>query len=254
MKGSALIAGILIMVGLIAGAALIAFVGKGNTKDLESKLQAASNSIDAAAARLGVTEKKLAALAEKQESNSLLIETNSARLNEISQRISRIEDMKKDVARAEVLGGQPGIPSVDSSQPLADAPEAVEALKEQVKKELQEERMLKEQKDRERMAQQVQQMQTKEWRKQIDEEFPKFAQKIGLNPTQEMAIKDIAESAFKQLMVLLEEAMNQPQSEVDWAAFQEKMKGIYADAEAQIVPLVNEEQAKALRKFFEVPK
>jgi hypothetical protein len=97
-------------------------------------------------------------------------------------------------------------------------------------------------------------MQTREWRKQIDEDFPKFAQKIGLNATQEMEIREIAENAFKQLMALLEEAINQPQSEVDWAALDEKTKEIYKDAEAQIVPLVSEEQGKALRKFFKAPE
>jgi hypothetical protein len=253
MKGSALIAGILIMVGLLAGAAVIAFAGRGDTKDLESKLEAATASMEAATGRIAEMEKKIASLAEKQESNSLLIETNSGRLGEIAQRISRVEIMGRNAPRAEVPGGSPEIPSVDSSPPLADAPEAVEALKEQVKKELQEERLLKEQEEREHMAQQVKQMQTREWRKQIDEDFPRLAQKIGLNPTQEMAIKDIAENAFKQIIALLEDAMNQPQSEVDWVAFQEKMKKIYEEAEAQVVPLVDEEQGKALRKFFEVP-
>jgi hypothetical protein len=252
MKGSALIAGILIMAGLVAGAAVIAFAGRANTKELESKLEAASASIEAAAARIGQLEKRMTALAEKQETNNLLIETNSARLAELSQRISRAEDMRK-VAAVDLPAVSPPAPGMEPSASGRETPEAVEALKEQVKKEIEEERRLREQKEREQMTVRVKEMQTKEWRKQIDDEFPKLAQKIGLNATQEMEVREIAENAFKELMMLLEEAMSKPQSEVDWAAFQEKTKKIYEEAEAQIVPLVSEEQAKALRKFFDVP-
>jgi hypothetical protein len=253
MKGTALIAGILILVGLVAGGAIIAFAGKGNTKDLESKLETATASMEAAAGRIDEIEKKLAALSEKQNTNNLLVETNGGRLAELAQRISRVEESQKKVAQADVPAVSPPSPGIDSSGPSIDSPEGVEALKEQVKKELKEEQHLKELEQRERMAKQVKEMQTKEWRKQIDEDFPKLAQKIGLNATQEMNIKDIAENAFKEIMLLVEDAMSQPEDQVDWIAFQEKMEKIYKDAEAQIVPLVTEEQGNALRKFFEVP-
>ena len=84
MKGSALIAGILIMVGLIAGAAVIAFAGRGGAKDLESKLEEATASMEATAGRIGELEKNIGTLTEKQESNELLLQTNSSRISEVA--------------------------------------------------------------------------------------------------------------------------------------------------------------------------
>jgi malonyl CoA-acyl carrier protein transacylase len=134
---------------------------------------------------------------------------------------------------------------------IAGRPEALEMLKEEVKKELKEERKIEETEQRTRMAGQMRENETRQWRKKIDEEFPKLAEKIGLSPTQEYAIKDIAEAAFKEIMALWEEAIAKPESEVDWTAFQEDMEKIYKDATEQVGELVNEEQEKALEKFFE---
>ena len=102
------------------------------------------------------------------------------------------------------------------------------------------------------MASQMKEIETKRWQKKLDEEFPELAVKLNLSTTQEFAIKEIAEDAFKKIMAIWEEAASKPEDEVDWADFQENMEKIYNEAESQVVEMVSKEQGEALRKFFEM--
>ena len=241
---------IFLIIGFIAGALVMALAGADKTGSLKSDLENAGTNIEVLQGKLSQLEGELARLNRQANSNQLAIESNGGRITEVARNLSAIAESS---TRAKE-GPQPAggiIAKDDSAGTPASGSPAMETLKEEVKKELKEERKKEEEERRQKMAGQMKEMETKRWRKKLDEEFPKLAEEINLNTTQEFAIKEIAENAFKKIMALWEEAMKQPEDEVDWASFQEKMEKIYKEAESQVVEMVTEKQAEALGKFFE---
>ncbi len=250
MKSSSLVLGVFVMIGIVAGAFVIALAGRRDSGNLESELQTASTKIDVLLGRVNQLDGEVSRLNQQLNSSQLLAENNAQRIAEVSKSLSSL-------ARPDKLahtGPQPGLGAGSKADPGSGLPAgspAIETLKEEVKKELKEERKKEEEERRLKMASQMKEMETKRWQKKLDEEFPKLAEKINLSTTQEFAIKEIAEEAFKKIMALWEEAMSKPEDEVDWAGFQEKMEKIYKDAETQVTEMVSKEQAEALEKFFE---
>lgn len=251
MKGTSITLGIFILAGLVAGAFIIAFAGTGSQQELKTELESAGIKIENLTAKVGLLEQRISGLNIKLDNNMASIDENNRKINEFDKKFTATaEKAEKTIpANPHVAGGKDSTRSLPEA--IAGRPETLETLKEELKKELKEERKIEEVEKRVKWVGQMKESETKKWQKKLDEEFPKLAEKIGLSPTQEYAIKDIAEAAFKEIMALWEDAMGKPESEVDWTAFGENMEKIYKDAEAQVTELVNEEQGKALGKFFE---
>ena len=253
MKASFVIAGILIAAGLAAGAGVMAFAGKGDIEKFESGLRSANDRIAELAGEVSGLEGQVSELNKQLESNELLTESNSGRINGVSERLSSIEKYRDKVAQLEPQGIA-GAGS--SSNPDGFAPKGrgvIEELKEEVKKEIKEERRAEEIEAQRKWYEQMNEKEQEKWKKRLEEEFPKLAQKIKLSPTQEFGIREIAENAFNKIMALWDDAMSKHKSEVDWTAFGKEMEKIYKEAEAQVTEMVSEEQAEALGKFFEAP-
>ncbi len=80
--------------------------------------------------------------------------------------------------------------------------------------------------------------------------FPEFAEKIGLDASQEADIKRVSEETFEKIIQVLTEAFEKPEEEVDWVAVKTRMGEIEKEAVERISPQVTEEQGRQLYKFF----
>lgn len=248
MKISAIVIGIFLLVGLVGGAFVIALAGRADFNELKSEIEHVNAENGTLLARLDQLELGAADLREQLEASHLLIESSSHRIAELSKQLSSFNKWREKLAQA-LPRKSPGGPGSGLPGPLPGG-RAVEVLKEEVKRELKEER-LEEQKARYlKWAKQSREHETKKWRKKMDEEFPKFAQKINLNVTQETSIKEIAENVFNQVIEMMEQEIARGE-EADWAAFSEKVGKIYEETQAEILEMVTEEQAQKLNKFFE---
>ena len=252
MKLSIVILGVFIAVGLLGGAYILASSKTDNT-EYEAKLKLAEDRINELGKKTAQLEIISSQLTQELESSKLIIQNNNERIAEMSQQLSksRITGLDQPAVRPAPPAGKIGdsIPSQPSPMP-----DVIEAVKEEVKKELKEERLAKETEQFQQWYREMHKTESEKFKKQMEEEFSVFAQKIKLSSTQEYAVRDIAEDAFKKIMALLEDTMaNRSKEEIDWAAYQKQMEEIYTEAEQQIVELVSEEQADAIRKFFEDP-
>jgi hypothetical protein len=247
-----LVTGIFVVVGFMAGSLTVLFAGREEVRNMRAELQSTGTRTDSLESALRKMNIQLSLLDRRLESIELATEANGQAIDGLSQQLTSARDVH-ETAKVPSPGGADSHSESNQAARLAGQSEVVEALKEEVKKEIREEQEAEEREARRKWFAQTRERESAEWKKKIEDEFPKLAQKISLSPTQEYTIKDIAEGAFRQLMALMEEALTKPWEEVDWTAYEEKTHRIYEEAEAKIVDMVTEDQAKALREFFEVP-
>lgn len=241
----------LVALAAAAAAGFVTFKERVKTEKMRTELEQANARADAMEAKAADLEKQVSELRQELQAGQFLAETNSGRINRLSETLdAALAGGEKDPVTRSLPGAAPAAGEA-ATAPVV--PEVIEALKEEVKKEIKEERLAQETQARQKWFQQMRERESANWKKKLEEEFPKTALALKLSPTQEFSIREVAEDAFKKLMALMEEAMTKPWDQVDWAAYQEKTEKIYKEAEAQVVEMVSEEQAKALRKFFEVP-
>lgn len=245
MKISAILIGFFLLVGLIGGAFVIAYTGRADFEQLKSDMDARN---DALKARLDQLELGVVDLSEQLEASHLLIQSNSHRIAELSKQISSVRKWREKLAQApsRTASGDSG----SGLSGLLPGGRAVETIKEEVKRELKEERKREQKEQYLKWAKQSREHETKKWRKKMDEEFPKFAQKINLNVTQEAGIRELAEDVFNQVMEMMEQEIAKGE-DADWAAFSQNVGKIYEETQAEILELVTEEQANKLKWFFE---
>ena len=245
MKFSLVLLGLLIAAGLLGGAYILS-TSKTNGEEYANKMETANEHIDNLTKKTALLEGNIAQLHQELESCKLVIESNG---NRIGQMTRQLAEAPQPVASPALPAGKTGDSISGQSPPM---PEVIEAVKEEVKKELKEEKLAKETEQFQNWYKQMHKSESEKFRKQMEDDFPALAQKIKLTPTQEYAIRDVAEGAFKKIMALIEDTMaNRSKEEIDWVAYQKQMEEIYNEAETQIVELVDEKQAGAIRKFFE---
>ena len=253
MKGAA-IAGLFLLVGLAAGSLAAALAGKAGIEQLRRDMQAADEKTAALSGKLVRQEAEITRLTQQVYSNLLSIEDGAGRLARLSEQVASLakshEEMSQTQTRETTFPGaaQGGVPGT-----LPGGSPAMEDLKEEVKKELKEERQKEEIRRRQKWAEQSKEMQTREWRRKLDEEYPELVRKLNLSVNQEISIKEIAENAFNQIIELMQEMLGKPEDEADWLGFQEKIEKIYKDAESKITQQVTPEQAEKLKEFFGRP-
>jgi hypothetical protein len=243
MKASLIILGVLIAAGLLGGAYILAS-SKTNSEVYEAKLKLADD-------RITELEKKTSQLASTSTQHAQELE--SSRIAIAGSR-ETIDKMSEELAEATRPAESAELPATESagSVPGRPLPEAVEAIKETVKRELKEEKLAKEKEGVQTWYREMYKTEAAKFEKKMDERYPELARKIGLNGTQESAIRDIAEDSFDKIMTLMEDAIaDKTWEEIDWTAYGKQAEAVGKEHEARINELVDEEQAKALKRFFE---
>ena len=95
--------------------------------------------------------------------------------------------------------------------------------------------------------------QTAQLRKKLDDEFPRLAEKIGLDARQELNVKDIAEEMLRKITTLWsnwEERLATATNE-DWGEFKGEINQVYENTSTQMQEHVSEKQARAIMGFFQ---
>jgi len=221
---------------------------KQDTSLTEKKLDMIDRRLADISDSLGKLEERLDKMdAERLAAKGSML-TLKDRLANIEKKLAEVSSASLSVAGG-LVDSSPTKPGENGSKLAAGSRDLITDIKEAVKKELKKDEEAKRIERRKKQAEQ-----NKKWvRNEFDGQikgFPEFAEKIGLNGSQETEIRQIAEEAFEKVMRILSDAWEKPEDEVDWGEAMKEIEEIYKDAEAQIEPYVTEEQGKQLREYF----
>jgi chromosome segregation ATPase len=238
MKNSAVVIGMLVAVGIAAGAFIMSSTGRVNPA--EHNPQSAAAGMDSLAREVEALGREVGDLKERLERNSLMVEENARSIRELRDRLAAAGERPEMTAAKD----EPA-KALDSGNP-----EVIEDIKEAVKREIKEEEQVAQQEKTARAVSQWKQKKEARWRGNLDNRFSGLAEKLGLDVTQEMAVREIAEQTFEKIMALLDNTPDKSATDGQWGEFKGEFERVYQEAESQLERHVNDKQRQVIMDFL----
>jgi len=246
MKNGAVVLGIFILVGIIAGAFIISSAGQ--EKRQVNDLNPVNDRIDGLALRMDSFERKISELDGKLEDYLSAIEAINVNIQELKGQLAA-------VGKENASGKDGDAAPADSSGGLrADKQEIIETLKDEVKKELKEETKIAQRKEKSAGVKKWADSQTQGLRKRMDKGFIQFAQKIRLDRNQEIAVKDITDDLINKVSTIWSNWENQlaeGMTDENWGDLKGELGEVYNNTKDQLLEHVTERQAGAIMGFIQ---
>ncbi len=242
--------GLLLVAGFVAGAFIMSTTGREKPQGQDPGPVNAR--IDSLAGKVDSLEKSIADLNERLELTLAAIEANSESISEMKDQLAAAGRESEVAAVKDSEEKKREEMEQYSHGPNRGVHDAIDRLKEDIKKELKEENQAAK---REKHAQEVKKW--RDWqmwqlRNKLDDKLPGLAQKLGLDTSQELLVKSIGEEVLRKITSHWEnwEGRLADAGDEDWREFKGEFGRIYEDAQRQLAGHVTEAQAKAIMRFI----